>query len=51
MYGIIIDTPDENKESYILHIITYQVMRMSQYQQYKTNQLMPIITMANVTMK
>ena len=31
-----------------LHIMTYQVMRMSQYQQNKTKQLMQIFTLPNM---
>ena len=43
MYGIITPTPSKSTDSFM----TYQMMRMSQYQQNKTNQLIQILTLAN----
>ena len=51
MHGIIIDTSYENIESYVAHILTYQVMMISQYQHYKINQQMQIVLLTNISIK
>ena len=50
MYGIITDIPYENTEFYIVDD-DYQVIRISQYQQYQINHQMQIVILTNVTMK